>query len=186
MMKRILAILLMLCLVVGICALAACDSGRAETTDENEGQSSAEYPTDPEDILDSEVTNEANEPSANEKTTVNEESTANEESSAEETTSEEATSEETASEEAISEETSSETEQTSEEEKTTNEEKTTSEEEKGTEAESGEQNETLVWITESGGRYHKKSTCSGMKNPRQVTVEEAEKEGKTPCGKCYK
>ena len=46
--------------------------------------------------------------------------------------------------------------------------------------------EPMVWIVEDGGRYHKKSSCSRMKDPYQVTKSEAETLGKTPCGKCYK
>ena len=42
-----------------------------------------------------------------------------------------------------------------------------------------------VWIPESGSKYHCKSTCSGMKNPTKVTVEEAESMGYTPCKRCY-
>ena len=42
-----------------------------------------------------------------------------------------------------------------------------------------------VWIPQSGSKYHKYSTCSGMKNPRQVTKEEAISRGYTPCSKCY-
>jgi len=43
----------------------------------------------------------------------------------------------------------------------------------------------FVWIPRSGKRYHRWSTCSNMKNPRQVTVAEAEKKGFTPCLRCY-
>ena len=42
-----------------------------------------------------------------------------------------------------------------------------------------------VWIPQSGSKYHKYSTCSGMKNPRQVTKDEAISRGYTPCSKCY-
>lgn len=44
--------------------------------------------------------------------------------------------------------------------------------------------EQMVWVPRSGKKYHKKSTCSNMKNPRQVTVSEAKKFGFTPCSKC--
>lgn len=46
----------------------------------------------------------------------------------------------------------------------------------------------LVWIpTDGGKKYHTTSTCSNMLNPKQVTREEAESEGFTPCQKknCY-
>ena len=45
----------------------------------------------------------------------------------------------------------------------------------------------LVWIPIHGGtKYHRKSTCSNMKDPEQVTKEEAIERGFDPCGKCYK
>lgn len=43
----------------------------------------------------------------------------------------------------------------------------------------------MVWIPKSGSKYHRTSTCSGMKNPEQVTREEAENLGYEPCKKCY-
>ena len=44
----------------------------------------------------------------------------------------------------------------------------------------------MVWIPTNGGkRYHSKSSCSGMKNPEQVTLEEAKDRGFTPCQRCY-
>lgn len=46
--------------------------------------------------------------------------------------------------------------------------------------------ETLVWIPNSGSKYHKNSSCSNMKNPTQVTKSEAESWGYTPCKKCYR
>lgn len=43
-----------------------------------------------------------------------------------------------------------------------------------------------VWIPTNGGtKYHSKSSCSGMKNPRQVTRDEAVAQGFTACKKCY-
>lgn len=45
--------------------------------------------------------------------------------------------------------------------------------------------ETMVWISENGTKYHSHSGCSGMKSPTQVTKEEAEDDGKEPCKKCY-
>ncbi len=45
----------------------------------------------------------------------------------------------------------------------------------------------MVWIpTKSGKKYHKSSTCSNMKNPKNVTLHEAINSGFTACGKCYK
>lgn len=43
-----------------------------------------------------------------------------------------------------------------------------------------------VWISGKGKKYHKNSYCSGMKDPREVTVAEAEAMGRGPCKKCYK
>lgn len=45
--------------------------------------------------------------------------------------------------------------------------------------------ETMVWISDSGQKYHRNSGCSNMKNPTQVTKSEAEAGGRTPCKKCY-
>lgn len=45
--------------------------------------------------------------------------------------------------------------------------------------------ENMVWISSSGKKYHSKASCSGMKNPWQVTVDEAISQGKEPCKKCY-
>lgn len=42
-----------------------------------------------------------------------------------------------------------------------------------------------VWIPNTGNKYHKTSTCSGMKNPSKVTVQEAKNAGYEPCSKCY-
>lgn len=44
----------------------------------------------------------------------------------------------------------------------------------------------MVWIPTHGGtKYHRFSTCSGMDDPEQVTLEEAQARGFTPCGRCY-
>lgn len=44
----------------------------------------------------------------------------------------------------------------------------------------------MVWIPTHGGKkYHRASDCSGMRDPEQVTLEEAENMGYDPCGKCY-
>lgn len=42
-----------------------------------------------------------------------------------------------------------------------------------------------VWIPKTGKKYHKTSTCSGMKGPRKVTVKEAVNAGYEPCSRCY-
>lgn len=43
----------------------------------------------------------------------------------------------------------------------------------------------VVYISASGNRYHRNPNCSGMNNPRAVSIAEAEAEGRTPCQKCY-
>lgn len=43
----------------------------------------------------------------------------------------------------------------------------------------------LVWIPQSGKKYHTHAGCSNMKNPRQVTKEEAEEMGYEPCKRCH-
>lgn len=43
----------------------------------------------------------------------------------------------------------------------------------------------MVWIPNSGSKYHSRSGCSNMKNPQQVTKQEAENEGYEPCKKCW-
>lgn len=47
--------------------------------------------------------------------------------------------------------------------------------------------EAKVYIANSKSKvYHSRKTCSGMKNPKEITLKEDEKEGKRPCKKCYK
>ena len=44
----------------------------------------------------------------------------------------------------------------------------------------------MVWIPTNGGKkYHSKSTCSNMENPKQVDRADAEAQGFTACKKCY-
>ncbi len=43
----------------------------------------------------------------------------------------------------------------------------------------------LVWIPNSGSKYHSRSGCSNMKNPTQVSKSEAENRGYEPCKKCW-
>ena len=45
--------------------------------------------------------------------------------------------------------------------------------------------ENTVWITAKGKRYHRSSSCSNMKNPYTVTLEQAQASGRTPCRKCW-
>lgn len=44
---------------------------------------------------------------------------------------------------------------------------------------------TMVWIPQSGSKYHSRSGCSNMKNPQQVTEEDAQNMGYEPCKRCY-
>ena len=44
----------------------------------------------------------------------------------------------------------------------------------------------MVWIPNTGQRYHSNKKCSGMKNPTYVTLEEAIQQGFTPCKNCYR
>lgn len=47
--------------------------------------------------------------------------------------------------------------------------------------------EVMVWIPVNGGaKYHKKQTCSNMKDPIQVSIEQAKECGYEPCKKCYR
>ena len=44
----------------------------------------------------------------------------------------------------------------------------------------------MVWIPKTGEKYHTNPTCSNMKDPTQVTKEEAEQRGYEPCKRCHK
>ncbi len=48
-----------------------------------------------------------------------------------------------------------------------------------------EPQEQMVWIPQSGNKYHRNPSCSGMNNPTQVTISEAQSMGYEPCKKCY-
>lgn len=43
----------------------------------------------------------------------------------------------------------------------------------------------MVWIPRTGSKYHSRSSCSNMKNPSQVTIDQAKSSGYSPCKKCY-
>lgn len=46
--------------------------------------------------------------------------------------------------------------------------------------------DVYVWIPTNGGtKYHSNSNCSNMKNPKQVTLDNAIRSGFTACKKCY-
>ncbi len=42
-----------------------------------------------------------------------------------------------------------------------------------------------VWVSQSGSKYHSKSSCSGMKDPSQISLSEAQSRGYTPCKRCH-
>lgn len=42
-----------------------------------------------------------------------------------------------------------------------------------------------VWVNSTGAKYHRTSSCSGMKGAYEVTIDEAKSMGKEACGKCY-
>ena len=42
-----------------------------------------------------------------------------------------------------------------------------------------------VWVSGSGSKYHSKSECSGMEGATQISLSDAEKDGKTACKRCY-
>jgi hypothetical protein len=51
---------------------------------------------------------------------------------------------------------------------------------------SSNQEQILVWVSNGGGaKYHKLETCSGMADPKQITIDEAIDQGYTHCKKCY-
>ena len=51
--------------------------------------------------------------------------------------------------------------------------------------EEGEEKTEVVWVSGSGTKYHSTPNCSNMKSPRELTIEEAERQNYTPCSKCY-
>lgn len=44
--------------------------------------------------------------------------------------------------------------------------------------------EIYVWVSKSGKKYHYSPSCSNMKNPSEVTLDEALSRGLEPCKKC--
>ncbi len=44
----------------------------------------------------------------------------------------------------------------------------------------------LVWVASRSNKYHKDKHCSGIKNPIEIDLSEAEKHGLSPCQKCCK
>lgn len=58
-------------------------------------------------------------------------------------------------------------------------------EQQSQENQASEPQEQTVWIPQSGSKYHSNPSCSGMNNPREVTLSEAQSMGYGPCKKCY-
>lgn len=46
-------------------------------------------------------------------------------------------------------------------------------------------NSSMVWIPQTGSKYHSSKYCSDMENPSQITKERAEALGYTACKKCH-
>ena len=46
-------------------------------------------------------------------------------------------------------------------------------------------NTETVWVSATGKKYHRKSSCSNMKNPSQISKSDAISRGYEPCKKCY-
>lgn len=47
------------------------------------------------------------------------------------------------------------------------------------------QQETTVWVSSSGKKYHSTPSCSNMKSPTELTETEAKNRGYDPCKKCW-
>lgn len=48
-------------------------------------------------------------------------------------------------------------------------------------------NDDAVWISTKGGtKYHKLPDCSSMTEAKQIPLEDATKQGFTPCKRCFK
>ena len=47
--------------------------------------------------------------------------------------------------------------------------------------------DTPVWVSASGTKYHSRNDCGAMDpdKARQMTLEDAQREGYTACGRCY-
>lgn len=45
--------------------------------------------------------------------------------------------------------------------------------------------ETMVWVTETGEKYHSKQSCGRSKGAVQISLSEAEKRGLEPCQLCH-
>ena len=52
-------------------------------------------------------------------------------------------------------------------------------------AKATEEVEEMVWVSNTGSKYHSNPNCSGMRNPVQRKLSEAKSMGLSPCSKCY-
>lgn len=43
----------------------------------------------------------------------------------------------------------------------------------------------MVWVSSTGSKYHSKSSCSNMTSPQKISLNDAVKQGYTPCKKCH-
>ncbi len=107
-----------------------------------------------------------------------------------ETTTEKTTEElTTLSETTIEESTTEEETITKKEESTTKKTETTTKKvtttKKETTTKSSSSSGVMVWIPQSGSKYHSNSSCSRMKNPSKVTKQQAIDWGYDACSKCY-
>ena len=48
-----------------------------------------------------------------------------------------------------------------------------------------EEQKTMVWIADGGTKYHRRSSCSNMKNPQQIELEQAISWGYESCKRCH-
>lgn len=46
--------------------------------------------------------------------------------------------------------------------------------------------ERMVWIVDTGKKYHSNQNCSNMKSPYQISISDATARGYEACKKCYK
>lgn len=45
--------------------------------------------------------------------------------------------------------------------------------------------EEMVWVSNTGSKYHSNPNCSNMRNPVKETLSDAKSRGLSPCSKCY-
>lgn len=52
-------------------------------------------------------------------------------------------------------------------------------------AKATEESEEMVWVSNTGFKYHSNPNCSNMRNPIKETLSDAKSRGLSPCSKCY-